>query len=950
MGFGGATEDTMKWAILVVVLMLSLMAFIPASSSSLSVVPIQEKSPLPAQTPSNVSSSVQNPATSYTCYACGGNDWGLIFGGSSSNRYSNNYSICNFPTTTLLTFVIYKNFTPYFVMVCELGSYPNQNIYFYATACSNSCINGVSSVTFENVTNEITSSVDTVISSIESCNSYFLQAYPYHHFDTMILVENDASSSCNQPYGWLEYELIVQNDSSGFVLEEQNQGTVMPLTYDEPSVFVTYDPVVGEYVMITRQINNQNDMVVYDSANGVSWTNLTATSGYISSDMCDVNPMPVFDPKLGELLFIGTGYNGCNTHASDTLTYALNFTSNTFMNISASVGDGVGNTPEAVDRCLLFTLHGVVVAVAGNFNGGSTINQTWILGSKWINPPSTFYHTSNGVQEFPLQWGSSQPPRGTGYVSYYDSNWQSDYPSINHNGVLIWLGNSNNGTIASVGQWDNNAVFNSPKPTDFVVSQTKTSILVGWQNNHTETSSDRIAWGIGSVTKNFTTYSVPFSSYNITGLNSGTTYMIEVTAFDVNFASLPVFFNITTFTNSSYTALNPGTAYDLQPIVVQSNQILMGWNIPNPVNDITDSYLFWWQYGKSVNKYPCSSQCGEIVLGNDANVGNSERLLATGLSPDTTYGFWVLLTDYGVFGNYSQITYVTTENTTQPPPPPPSCSVQTLNATCIGQPYGLQLTNVSFSSASFEWNLPSTYLTNVTLWWGSECGNWSSSTSLGGVYSTTTLSKLIDNQTYCVAVMPWDGAVHGFLSNGLTFSLGRPFNLAVLAQGSTWIQISWANPYVTKIVNDTVYYGTTCGYFINGVSYGWLGNYGTGGEATAFNLTKLKSGTTYCIAVQAWDGPSNLSNPVTDTTLGVASSGGGGGAGGAGGGGVGGIGSGNSIVLPGPNVCYSLPLVGCNWWLILAGLVIVVGGVQLYRGKRYGLLLIMGGIAIAILI
>ena len=403
----------------------------------------------------------------------------------------------------------------------------------------------------------------------------------------------------------------------------------------------------------------------------------------------------------------------------------------------------------------------------------------------------------------------------------------------------------------------------------------------------------------------------------------------------------------------------PGAAYNLRPINITKTTITMQWNIPLPLSENNGSTLLWWQGDNTSNE---AGGCNIVHLPGTPTK-NTISSMISGLLPNTTYGFVVLLNGTSVtgdfirdvgysYGGYSQIVFVTTSNSTQPPPPPNGCTATAVNATCIGQPYGLRLTNLSFSSASLEWNLPSVYLSNVTVWWGSICGDWSYSKSLGGALDTATIS-LTDNQTYCVSVMPWDGNVHGFLSNNLTITIGRPFNLVVLAQGNDWIKVSWANPYVSKIVNDTIYYGPTCGYTVganNTIPVGWQGEYSTGGEATAFNLTKLKSGTTYCIAVQAWDGPSNLSNPVIDTTLGVASSGGGGGGGSSGGGGVGGIGSGTPIVLPGPNVCYSLPLVGCNWWLILAGLVIVVGGVQLYRGKRYGLLLIMGGIAIAILI
>lgn len=943
----------MKWAILVAILMLSVIAFIPSSPISSSPVShIPEKSPLPVQTPSNVSSSVQNPATSYTCYACGGANWRLMYGGSSypggskmTDPLAGTCSICY----SSIVFIVYNESIPYLIyMGLNERSGHIYDIYFYQTACFNSCINEPNNVTFQNITGDVGGSGYSAFATdvMDTWTDGPLY-YPYHHYDAMILVSNFLPP--NYPVqGWSEFLITAENTSFGTmgklnIVEESSN--VMPSAYNLFSPSEVFDPIAQEYVSLQETANNVTP-VVYISSNGLAWTNITSHTGYLAKQMCNTNGIPVFDPRLGEVLIIGEGFNGCNTHPSDTITDMLNLTTLTLQNISASVGYTVGNAPYSASRVNLFTLHGVVIAGSGDFNGVNTAaNQTWILGTKWINVTSLdFYHGSIN------NW---QMPYGLGNPVYFNSTWQTDYPAINHNVALF-----EDSGIVSIGQWDDFNYYNSPPPKDVIgTSPTSTSISVTWINNVTYTSADSITWGQNDFNKcgfayicsNTTdkAYS-PISSFTISNLLPNTEYMIGITSYDVNFGSVVQWINVTTLNGPA--PPNPGTAYDLQPIEVQTNQILMGWNIPNPVNDITDSYLFWWQYGKSVNKYPCSSQCGEIVLGNDANVGNSERLLATGLSSDTTYGFWVLLTDYGVFGNYSQITYVTTENTTQPPPPPPSCSVQTLNVTCIGQPYGLQLTNISFSSASFEWNLPSTYLTNVTLWWGSECGNWSSSTSLGGVYSTTTLSNLVDNQTYCVAVMPWDGAVHGFLSNGLTFSLGRPFNLAVLAQGSTWIQISWANPYVTKIVNDTVYYGTTCGYFINGVSYGWLGNYGTGGEATAFNLTKLKSGTTYCIAVQAWDGPSNLSNPVIDTTLGVASSGGGGGGGSSGGGGGGGIGRGTPIVLPGPNVCYSLPLVGCNWWLILAGLVIVVGGVQLYRGKRYGLLLIMGGIAIAILI
>lgn len=247
-------------------------------------------------------------------------------------------------------------------------------------------------------------------------------------------------------------------------------------------------------------------------------------------------------------------------------------------------------------------------------------------------------------------------------------------------------------------------------------------------------------------------------------------------------------------------------------------------------------------------------------------------------------------------------------------------------------------------------NPPATTVTSTTIitYPGSYCINHTASLpietlTVPGSLWYSNLPGLHVSINYCILVYLNNGSASSSGSNGASGTPGAPYGLFILSQTTNSVALGWGNPYGFSLLNDTVWYGPTCGRWTAGIS--------TQGVATAFNVTGLGQGTKYCFAVQTWDGPSNLSATINDTTSGPPPTNFGNPTGNSGTGGTGNQGVvSSSNNFPGPT-CSDIPFIGCSVNLGAGAVLIVIGIVLLAIGRRTeatGIVAIMGGLFVMV--
>lgn len=143
--------------------------------------------------------------------------------------------------------------------------------------------------------------------------------------------------------------------------------------------------------------------------------------------------------------------------------------------------------------------------------------------------------------------------------------------------------------------------------------------------------------------------------------------------------------------------------------------------------------------------------------------------------------------------------------------------------------------------------------------------------------SSTSYSMLTQPETlYCVGVAEWSGGTMSawsspvsvvtgnfFLSLPVT-KIGAPYGLSVQSTSTSSIALAWTNPQGPTqpiclngcpqrpgVVNDTIYYGATCGNWTNAVSLAGV---------FPFHTLTLSTGP-YCFTIQAWSPYKNSIGP-----------------------------------------------------------------------------------------
>lgn len=270
------------------------------------------------------------------------------------------------------------------------------------------------------------------------------------------------------------------------------------------------------------------------------------------------------------------------------------------------------------------------------------------------------------------------------------------------------------------------------------------------------------------------------------------------------------------------------------------------------------------------------------------------------------------------------VIHVTASGASGGPPPPPT---------------GLWISNQSQNWAVMNWSNPIQPLQGDVVFLSfridSDCVQYFqvSAYPANSVFSSYNFTGLPNETQFCASVLDYNMTGNSTLASPTFINPLAPFDLTVLGQTTSSVELAWANVPGLAITGATVYVGTTCGT--------WTTNLTFPGVTTLANASGLASATNYCFAVADTYTATNgsvistpLSLPVSDTTSGVPSGGGGGGGGGpppAGGGG----GSGTSQTIPTSAV--TIP-----WWLV--GIFLALGGFIMVLTRRYsGIAFVMVG-------
>jgi hypothetical protein len=178
-------------------------------------------------------------------------------------------------------------------------------------------------------------------------------------------------------------------------------------------------------------------------------------------------------------------------------------------------------------------------------------------------------------------------------------------------------------------------------------------------------------------------------------------------------------------------------------------------------------------------------------------------------------------------------------------------------ANYLSAPTGLALAFANNTTVTVIWTNPFSSVNNDTVKYGlgSSC-SFSVDVSTGGPAQGLTVKGLTPSTLYCFSVTAWNNTAHS--SNSLTLLVRTQANPAATGLvAPSGLQLEWSNTTAATVgwfqavssqpvVNDSVFYGTSCGALVTHVS--------TGGAANSYTITGLAANKTYCAEVEAWNG------------------------------------------------------------------------------------------------
>jgi hypothetical protein len=378
---------------------------------------------------------------------------------------------------------------------------------------------------------------------------------------------------------------------------------------------------------------------------------------------------------------------------------------------------------------------------------------------------------------------------------------------------------------------------------------TATTIPLSWTNPTGPITAAEVYWA--SYSGSCGTYSSsaaassPYTSYTITGLVSGNSYCAEVTVSNSTGASP----DSTPVTNVQ-TAHAPSapTYLVVVPQPATTTELDLNWTL-SPGTLVNQTLSQWTATG-------CT---GTVTHTNIADPATSQTTV-TGLTANKTY--WYTISDWNSTGQSA-----------------PSSCVSGMTFAVPNAPTGIATTGATSYTVSLDWINPTEItIYNDTIDVGTTCGTWTSYVSTGGAASLYTVSGLNPLTAYCFAVQAWSGGAESAASPTLIVQTlagppGAPTNFVTTSVGGTSIAFSWTNPSAASgaLTNATFYWGTSCGTVVTGLDGNpgtWANAINLDGTPSAYTVTGLYSGTSYCFSVAFWTegGQGAQAIPITQET------------------------------------------------------------------------------------
>lgn len=463
-----------------------------------------------------------------------------------------------------------------------------------------------------------------------------------------------------------------------------------------------------------------------------------------------------------------------------------------------------------------YTFKVISVDTSGNKNTGATVNVTTLditppalvtslagtptgnsVALTWVNPTGDF--SSNEVWRDTTLLASSIT--GTSYTA---TGLSSQTAYVFKVISVDTSGNKNAGAIL------NKTTLDITPPnlvTGLAGTPTATSVNLTWTNPTGDFATNEV-WRDSTLV----TSGVTATSYNVTGLNSETSYTFKIISVDTSGNKNTG----ATVTLSTLDNTPPALATGLSTSAITHDSITVSWT--NPTGDFSKNEVY---HG--------------ITLVNSNVTGNSYQF--TGLTPSTAYTFKIISVDTS--GNKN--TGATINGTTNAPPDttPPA------NVTSLISPTKTDTT------VDLSWvNPPSDFATNEV---------WRDTTLLNANVTGTTFQAtgLTASTAYTFRVKSKDAV--GNTSTGATVSVTTnappdvtpPANVTSLANSAktdTTVTLTWINPVSDFATNEV----------LQGVSV--INSNVTG---TTFQFTGLTPSTAYTFTIKSKDASGNKSSGAT---------------------------------------------------------------------------------------
>ena len=230
----------------------------------------------------------------------------------------------------------------------------------------------------------------------------------------------------------------------------------------------------------------------------------------------------------------------------------------------------------------------------------------------------------------------------------------------------------------------------------------------------------------------------PVTTFRLTGLEGGTAYCLTVTAWNMTGPSAP------SSTLGVTTSSPPAAPFELLTTAVSSDSAVLSWS-QSATDRIQNDTVHWG---------PACSFSSAHSLGS-AQSGTS----LVGLQPETTYCWTVQAwNDAGGSATPSGVSF-----TTLP-------LGQGLTGT---GPTNLTVQSVTATEANLSWVVPLSGVVNAIVYIGSHCSETNPSVSVGGPFSTFSVTGLSPGTAYCFGVQLWTSSAGSLLSyvNGTTDSV-----------------------------------------------------------------------------------------------------------------------------------------------------------------------------------